>query len=196
MVSPYWKLLSSEIQAIAAELEKVNNSEEITAEFDFDADDHPKLVDFKSSFNSLRNVLSRREKVTSETSTPPQIHSSIGTPVNSPERGAEQQGSPASTISNLSAKREHPTDAFANHTLEAAYHSLKKRLTQQVAWFKRESRAAPVYAVVMLSLIISSEQYMQIKLGSIRVTAKSDGGISFHPKASAALGYPILCVEV
>jgi hypothetical protein len=197
MVSPFFdNSLSSEIQAIAAELEKVNNSKEITSEFDFDADDHPILSRFESSFNSLRNVLSRRAKVTSETSTPPQIHSPTDTPINSPERDDEQRDSPASTISNLSAKHEHPTDAFANFTVNAAYNSLKKRLTREVAWFKSESRATPEYAVSMLSLILSSEQHMKIKLGSIMVTAKSDGGISFHPKASAALGYPILCIEV
>jgi hypothetical protein len=143
MVSPFFdNSLSSEIQAIAAELEKVNNSKEITSEFDFDADDHPKLVHFTPSFISLRNVLRRREKV-KEPSTPPEILSPIDTPVNSPEREGEQRDSPASTISNLSAKHEHPTDAFANDTLKAAYISLKKRLTREVVWFSGDSQAAP-----------------------------------------------------
>jgi len=188
--------LSLEIDTVATELGRVNNSEEITSEFEFDEEDHPILAQFVSSFNDLRNILRRREQATEEPSTPTQITSPTETPINSPERGAQHQGSPTSTISNRSAKHEHHTDAFANDTLKAAYNSLKKYLTQEIAWFDSKSEAAPTYSISMMSLILSSGQTMKMKLGSVEVTAKSDGGITFHPKASSSSGYPILCIEV
>ena len=124
----------------------MNNSEEITSEFDFDVDEHRILFRFESFFNSLRNVL-HHEPVPGVPSTPTRIFPHRDTPVHSPERGAQQQGSPASTISNRSAKLEHHTDAFANHTVSAAHNSLKKRLTREVAWFDRTSEAAPTYSI-------------------------------------------------
>ena len=99
-----------------------------------------------SSFTSLHNILRRREQVSEEPSTPTQIISPIETPINSPERGTQYIGSPASTISNRSAKHEHYTDAFGNYTLNATYNSLKKHLTREVAWFDRRSEATPTYS--------------------------------------------------
>jgi len=154
------------------------------------------LVRFESSFISLRNILRRRNQATEEPSTPTQIASPLETPINSPERGAQHQGSPASTISNRSAKHEQYTDAFGNFTLNAAYNSLEKKLTREVAWFDSRSEATPTYSSSLIFLILSSGQIMKIKLGSIEVIAKSDGGITFHPKASSSSGYPILCIEV
>lgn len=157
---------------------------------------HPILVRFESFFISLRNILRHREQVFIESSTPTQIISPVETPINSPERGTQHQGSPASTISNRSAKHEHHTDAFGNDTLKAVYNSLKKQLAREVAWFDSRSEATPMYSTSLMSLILSSGQIMEIKLGSIKVTSKSDGGITFHPKASSSSGYPILCIEV
>jgi len=37
---------------------------------------------------------------------------------------------------------------------------------------------------------------MEITLGNSKVTAKSDGGISFYPESSAKPAYPIFCIEV
>ena len=143
-VSIFDKKLSSEINAIAAELGRVNNSEEITSEFKFDVDMHPILVRFESFFISLRNILRHREQVVEKPATPTQIISPVETPINSPERGTQHQGSPASTISNRSAKHEHHTDAFANDTLKATYNSLKKHLTEEIAWFDNRSEATPM----------------------------------------------------
>jgi hypothetical protein len=48
----------------------------------------------------------------------------------------------------------------------------------------------------MTPLTLSSEQTMHVQLGSIKVTAKSDGGISFYPTSSSSPVYPIFCIEV
>jgi hypothetical protein len=37
---------------------------------------------------------------------------------------------------------------------------------------------------------------MTIKLGSTKIAAKSDGGISIYPNASSTCHFPVLCIEV
>jgi hypothetical protein len=187
-----------EIEKIAAELETVNNSNEITPEFKFNAEDHPTLVRFERCFIDLRQILRRDEQKSPwmEPSIPKQMFSPTDTPINSPERGDQHGSSPASTISHRSAKAEHHTQTFANNTVSAAHLSLERHLTNEIAWFNGKMEALPLYSILMMSLILSSEQTMQIQLGSTKVTAKSDGGISFYPTSSSLPLYPIFCIEV
>ena len=158
-------------------------------------EDHSLLIRFERSFTDLQLILRRNGRVIVEPSTPTQILKPADTPISSPGRVDPQEGSPASTISKLSAKAEHHTHAYANSTVSAAHHSLVKHLTK-LAWFKAPMKALPLCSILMMLLILSTEQTMYLKLGPTRVTAKSDGGSSFFPESSSSTNYPIFCIEV
>ena len=74
--------------------------------------------------------------------------------------------------------------------------SLERRLNNRMVWYDDEMRILPLYYLSRTSLTVRSEQVMRIQLGATRVTAKSDGGLSFYPTLASAPNYPVFCIEV
>jgi len=144
--------LMSEIERLATGLERVNHSEEITPTFNFDVDCHPSISRFEGCFLDLRQILSRAPELPkqkprsaspqtpTETPSPPEAH----TPPPQQLQGNDIFESPASTLSNLSAKAEHYTQTLANNFLRATFLSLKRRLNSSMAWYDDEMGIMPM----------------------------------------------------
>ena len=196
--------LIPEIDRIATGLESVNNSEQITPTYKFDVDSHPSIFRFEGSFLDLHQVLRRTPepgkqkslstspKTPTETLIPPETQTTPPQPL----QRNDKFDSPASTLSNRSAKAEHYTHTFANNFLRATLLSLERRLNNRMVWYDDEMRILPLYYLSRTSLTVRSEQVMRIQLGATRVTAKSDGGLSFYPTLASAPNYPVFCIEV
>jgi len=76
---------------------------------------------------------------------PPEAHT---TPPQQVQRN-DQFDSPASTLSNRSAKAEHYTHTFANNFLRATLLSLKRHLNNSMAWYDNETRILPLYVLAL-----------------------------------------------
>jgi hypothetical protein len=64
--------------------------------------------------------------------------------------------------------------------------------------FPDDDLCAPQFLPVFITfanVASSAEQTMHIQLGSVHVTAKTDGGISFYPTSSSLPIYPIFSIE-
>ena len=147
--------LTSEIERLATGLASVNNSEEITPTFKFDVENHPSIFRFEGCFLDLRQILRRAPEHTehpkqtlrsTSPQTPPETLSPPGTHTTPPQQlqGNDEFGSPASTLSNLSAKAEHYTHTFANNFLRAALLSLERRLDSSMAWYDDQMGITPM----------------------------------------------------
>ena len=155
----YDKVLSSstflilEIDRIATGLASVNNSEEITPTFKFNVESHPSIFRFERCFLDLRQILRRasehpKQKARSaspqtptETLPPPETHTTPPQQL----QGNDVFNSPASTLSNRSAKAEHYTHTFANNFLGATLLSLERHLNNSVAWYDDDMGIIPLY---------------------------------------------------
>jgi len=155
-------ILIPEIDKIAAGLESVNNSEEITPLFEFNVDSHPYIFRFEGCFLDLNQILRQRSQSVIQNSrptspqTPTKAVHPLETQTTPPQKllGDQSFQSPASTLSNRSAKAEHYTDTFANNFLRATLLSLERRLNNDMAWYDNRMRLLPLYYLSPLPLTL------------------------------------------
>jgi hypothetical protein len=184
-------VLSIVIDQVGEELGKVNNSNSVTPEFEFKVSDHPSIWPFFAKFyDDFTQVLSRDIPLTAT--------SPIVTPPLQTTFPSNLQHSSPSTASTSSreSKAELYTQTSANDFLWGTLKVANNRL-EELAWYHDSSyRLKTAFYSLGTQLIISMEQKMKIQLGSKRVTARSDGGISLHLNPASSCSYPVLCLEV
>ena len=181
-------MLSIAVNLIADELAKVNNSNEITAKFQFKKIDHPSLLLFSKFFDDLVQTLTKESTLTppGETTVPADLrHCSPST----------------ESTTSRDSKGEPYTHSLANSFLWASFDTVdvtEYRWGKEVYRIHQQKSSSSV-----VSLIISQEQKMKIKLGqpdwckkATKVVARSDGGLNIRPENSGACFYPMFCVEV
>ena len=149
-----------EIDRLATGLGSVNNSEEITPTFNFDVDSHQSLIRFEGCFLDLRQILRRASEHPKQKSRSSSPHTPTDTlfhpePQTTPPQqlqGSSKFDSPASTLSNRSAKAEHYTHAFANNFLRATLLSLKRPLNNNMAWYDDDMGTIPLYYLASMHI--------------------------------------------
>ena len=140
--------IHQEIDRIAEELEKVNGSDRITPEFEFDESSHPRLLRFEPFYQKLRVIISRnpaptyRPGETSQTTPPTQTTSPSSPNVQTTPPPSTNVVDPqfsstsyATASSAAESTDEHFTQSFANDFVDASYRLLLKSLIS-VAWYR------------------------------------------------------------
>ena len=137
----------ADIENLAREFERVNDSNTINPEFEFDADDHPTLVHFVPFYRQLSQIVSKKSAqnpplATSSSEITPPIRTTLPsarlqTPPPRAIDPVNPQYSSTSTASTSSreSKPEHFTHAFANNFISASLESLKKSI-EHIAWYR------------------------------------------------------------
>jgi hypothetical protein len=133
-----------EIDIIANELEKVNDSNEITVDFEFDSLEHPSITLFEPAFDNLQDILRKMPKYFSlEATLPdapktPPLQTTIPTsPHPTPPASTVDLTNPppsTSTTASRESQYETTTQRYADHFLWATIHSLKRSL-KKFSWF-------------------------------------------------------------
>ena len=137
----------ADIDTLASEFGRVNNSNAITSEFKFKVNDHPSLVHFVPFYRQLSQIVRKKSlhnplASTSSIITTPPVQptvplNSLQTPPPRTVNPMNPQYSSTSTTSTSSreSKPEHFTHAFANGFVSAALHSLEDNI-EQLAWYR------------------------------------------------------------
>ena len=188
------RVLNIVIDQIAEEFTKVNDSNEIIAGYDFDSRQHPLLALFSKFYDDLDQTIRKEspDPPKPQTDTPP-VQTTY--PPN-PNLGYH---SPASSSSRESTE-EHFTHFTANDFLWATMDTIS---VKHYKWGPKKTKLSHApFSTSGVSLMISKEQKMKIKLGQsekckrvTNVEVRSDGGIKVYPNTSKCF-YPVFCVEV
>jgi hypothetical protein len=188
----------------------INNSHRITPEFNFDATSHPLLSRFDQFYEQLSLILTcdsspnqGRKKPPLNPSSRTQIvlPSSTVAPTTPPQstnaiNPQYSSGSSASASSQAEEKDEHYTQSFATEFVYESYKLLLKWL-QPIAWYRETKyKLRHPYAAWYYLVNCSAHQKMHVRLQGNKVTAESDGGISFQPDPSLPCMFPVFSIEV
>ena len=138
-----------EIENLAKEFEKVNGSERITPDFEFDDSMYPRLIRFDEFFQKLKVIVLRnpsavhRREESSDTTPPTQTVLPAGSvvPTTPPPRSENLINPQFSSTSNATMSSaaestdEHFTQSLANVFVFASFKSLIKSLNS-IAWYR------------------------------------------------------------
>jgi hypothetical protein len=186
-------MLSIVVNTMAEELEKVNDSQRITFDYQYKAHtDVPWMLYFDGFYQELHNLLRVKEdaiKGVNQSPTPPvSRHRSPGM------ESTTSNSTDATGVSGESNK-EHHTQGCARAFLLATLQTLKESLTAR-AWFSDQYEFSSTYVPFKPLLSVRGDQEMSLKLGEREVGARSDGGVNFYPKRGLQTYYPMLSIEV